>query len=143
MRRMLGFPTDRETALGGGGLYPIFHETPAVSYLSGRRTYAEFPFPCHHRRGVEAPQHGSFMRLTKKEYKRLKKWSDREMKRRRDKKLRNGGKSRGRRFFPYSYIGGVADSLNVYLLRSVFLRYYRMRFEKMPNNACYVVNTVI
>ena len=32
--------------------------------------------------GVEAPQHGSFMRLTKKEYKRLKKWSDREMKRR-------------------------------------------------------------
>ena len=32
--------------------------------------------------GVEAPQHGSFMRLTKKEYKRLQKWSDREMKRR-------------------------------------------------------------
>jgi hypothetical protein len=31
---------------------------------------------------VEAPQHGSFMRLTKKEYKRLQKWSDREMKRR-------------------------------------------------------------
>ena len=26
--------------------------------------------------GVTAPQHGSFMRLTKKEYKRLKKWSD-------------------------------------------------------------------
>lgn len=30
--------------------------------------------------GVEAPQHGSFMTLTKKEYKRLKRWSDREMK---------------------------------------------------------------
>lgn len=27
-------------------------------------------------RGVEAPQHGSFMRLTKKEYCRLQKWSD-------------------------------------------------------------------
>ena len=26
--------------------------------------------------GVTGPQHGSFMRLTKKEYKRLKKWSD-------------------------------------------------------------------
>ena len=50
MRRMLGFPTDRRQHLAGG-LYPIFHETPAVSYLSGRRTYAEFPFPCHHRRG--------------------------------------------------------------------------------------------
>jgi hypothetical protein len=26
--------------------------------------------------GVTAPQHGSFMRLTKKEYKRLLKWSN-------------------------------------------------------------------
>jgi hypothetical protein len=30
--------------------------------------------------GVRDPQHGSFMRLTKKEYKRLKKWSDKKMK---------------------------------------------------------------
>jgi len=30
--------------------------------------------------GVTAPQHGSFMRLTKKEYKRLQKWSARQMK---------------------------------------------------------------
>lgn len=30
--------------------------------------------------GVEAPQHGSFMRLTKKEYKRLLKWSDKQLK---------------------------------------------------------------
>ena len=30
--------------------------------------------------GVTAPQHGSFMRLTKKEYKRLQKWSDKQMK---------------------------------------------------------------
>ena len=29
-------------------------------------------------KGVTGPQHGSFMRLTKKEYKRLKKWSDNE-----------------------------------------------------------------
>ncbi|MBQ5380271.1 MAG: alpha-N-arabinofuranosidase, partial [Paraprevotella sp.] len=29
--------------------------------------------------GVEAPQHGSFMRLTKKEYKRLKRWSEKMM----------------------------------------------------------------
>ncbi len=29
-------------------------------------------------KGVTAPQHGSFMRLTKKEYKRLKKWSDKQ-----------------------------------------------------------------
>mgnify|MGYP000180648707 CR=1 FL=1 len=34
--------------------------------------------------GVEHPQHGSFMRLTKKEYKRLQKWSD--------KKIRKGMK---------------------------------------------------
>ena len=32
--------------------------------------------------GVKDPQHGSFMTLTKREYKRLKRWSDREMKRR-------------------------------------------------------------
>jgi hypothetical protein len=30
--------------------------------------------------GVQDPQHGSFMRLTKKEYKRLKRWSDKIMK---------------------------------------------------------------
>ena len=30
--------------------------------------------------GVTGPQHGSFMRLTKKEYKRLQKWSAKEMK---------------------------------------------------------------
>jgi hypothetical protein len=29
-------------------------------------------------KGVTGPQHGSFIRLTKKEYKRLKKWSDKE-----------------------------------------------------------------
>ena len=29
-------------------------------------------------KGVTGPQHGSFMRLTKKEYKRLKKWSDKQ-----------------------------------------------------------------
>ena len=29
-------------------------------------------------KGVTCPQHGSFMRLTKKEYKRLKKWSDQQ-----------------------------------------------------------------
>ncbi|MBQ8127768.1 MAG: glycoside hydrolase family 43 protein [Prevotella sp.] len=33
--------------------------------------------------GVTGPQHGSFMRLTKKEYKRLQKWSARQMKKRR------------------------------------------------------------
>lgn len=32
--------------------------------------------------GVTGPQHGSFMRLTKKEYKRLQKWSKKEMARR-------------------------------------------------------------
>ena len=32
--------------------------------------------------GVTGPQHGSFMRLTKKEYKRLQKWSAEEMKKR-------------------------------------------------------------
>ena len=31
-------------------------------------------------KGVTGPQHGSFMRLTKKEYKRLKKWSDKQKK---------------------------------------------------------------
>lgn len=35
--------------------------------------------------GVEAPQHGSFIRLTKKEYIRLEKWSDRYMKNKADK----------------------------------------------------------
>ena len=30
-------------------------------------------------KGVTGPQHGSFMRLTKKEYKRLKKWSDKQV----------------------------------------------------------------
>lgn len=30
-------------------------------------------------KGVSAPQHGSFMRLTKKEYRRLEKWSDKVM----------------------------------------------------------------
>lgn len=30
--------------------------------------------------GVEAPQHGSFMRITKKEYKRLLKWSEKQLK---------------------------------------------------------------
>ena len=35
--------------------------------------------------GVTGPQHGSFMRLTKKEYKRLQKWSAKEMKRRTSK----------------------------------------------------------
>jgi hypothetical protein len=32
--------------------------------------------------GVTGPQHGSFMRLTKKEYKRLQRWSQKEMQRR-------------------------------------------------------------
>jgi len=53
------------------------------------------------------------------------------------------GKVEGGGFFLILILESVADSLNVYLLRSVFLRYYRMGFEKMPNNACYVVNTVI
>ena len=35
--------------------------------------------------GVTGPQHGSFMRLTKKEYKRLQKWSAEEMKKRTSK----------------------------------------------------------
>lgn len=33
-------------------------------------------------KGVNGPQHGSFMRLTKKEYKRLEKWNEKETKRR-------------------------------------------------------------
>ncbi len=36
-------------------------------------------------KGVTGPQHGSFMRLTKKEYKRLQKWSAEEMKKRQAK----------------------------------------------------------
>lgn len=51
--------------------YRLCDATPTLTRFSNPRDIV----------GVSAPQHGSFMRLTKKEYKRLQAWSDRQKKR--------------------------------------------------------------
>ncbi|MCI6050018.1 hypothetical protein [Phocaeicola plebeius] len=47
--------------------------------MSGRRKTLQLPFSRHH---GGYPQHGSFMRLTEEEYKRLQEWSDSIMRKR-------------------------------------------------------------
>ena len=57
-------------------------------HMSGRRKTLQLPFSRHH---GGYPQHGSFMRLTEEEYKRLQEWSDSIM---RERAARHSGEKK-------------------------------------------------